>query len=81
MAIFATHLCSLRIVYMKRITVKKEKNWCGSSVKTNIFCVNRKQFAYHLKSFSVPPVPDMKLQFFFFTKVLAINPLQIRSKI
>ena len=56
MAIFVTLLCSLQIVCKKRVTVKKQKNLCGKSVKTNIVCIYRKLFAYHLKSFRVPAV-------------------------
>ena len=39
MAIFVTHIrvCSLHIVYMKRITVKTQKNLCTNSVKMIFF--------------------------------------------
>ena len=37
MVIFVTHICSLHIVHMLRITAKTQKNLCGNSVKTNVF--------------------------------------------
>ena len=57
---YIIHICSLHI-YMSLITVEKQKNLCGNSVKTNTFCIFGKHFAYHLKTFCVPPVVRVPL--------------------
>ena len=49
-------VCRLLSVYLQRTTIKTQKNLCENSEKPNSFCINQKNFAYHLESFCVPPM-------------------------
>ena len=50
-----SHISS-KSIFMRLISVVKQKSFCEASMKTNSFCIFGKYLAYHLKSFRVPPV-------------------------